>query len=269
MECRTLCLPDGQDPCDWFSRHDKSEFESLLARDGLASVSFLCGRELESLDPGQPGGHEAAAAAVLEACKTIIDPVRRDGIAGEVARLCGLDRNLIRAGGAVAARREQAPAGVGRRSPSARVRSEFVAVAGLATVANGRQALAELEQAGALEHPAAQRLAELGRELPGDPIDPVEWIAVVREHEQGLATSLDRLLFPAPGTVMPSYEEAVNFLKTSRQASVEKAARRTALSQPDLAADGDALKALDQSLRAQHGRQTTNQSTQERGSSPV
>jgi DNA primase len=269
MECRTLCLPDGQDPCDWFSRHEVSEFEDLLASAGLPTVSFLCGRELEVLDPGQPGGREAAAAAVLEACRTIIDPIRRDGIAGEVARLCGLDRNLVRAGGSGTVQPERAPAGRSRRSPTAHVRSEFVAVAGLASEPGARQALDELQRLGALEHPSALRLAELGLELPGDPIDPVDWIAIVREREEGLATSLERLLFPAPEAVMPSYEEAVNFLTSSRQATLEKAARRVALSQPDLATDDAALKALDQSLRAQHSRQTTHRSTLNQGGAPV
>lgn len=272
MECRVLCLPEGQDPCDWFSSHEVSDFEALLARDGQPTVGFLCRRELQHLDPGQPGGHEAAATAVLEACRTIIDPVRRDGIAGEVARLCGLDRNLVRAGSSSFAGPSHSPSRPSRgpqRSPSARVRSEFVVVAGLATTAGGRQALDDLEQFGALNHPAALRLSALGRELPGDPIDPTDWIEHVREQEESLVGSLERLLFPAPGVVMPGYEEALAFLTTTRKTSLEKEARRAALAQPGLSSDSDALKSalktIDQSLRAQHERpaRTPTISTQE------
>lgn len=254
MECRVLCLPEGQDPCDWFGRHALADFEALLAQDGQTTVSFLCQRELLQLDPGQPGGHEAAASNVLEACRRIIDPVRRDGIAGEVARLCGLDRNVVRAGSVSAS---VAPLSRARpslqRSPTAQVRSEFGVIAGLASVPGSRATLDELEQQGVVQHPAALRLSALGRELPGDPLDPTDWLAHVLEQEESLAASLESLLFPAPGAVMPSYQEALDFLTKTRQATLAKEARRAALAKPDLATDGDALKALDQSLRARHG----------------
>jgi len=255
LECRVLCLPEGQDPCDWFSQRQLSDFEALLGQEGQSTVGFLCRRELQQLDPGQPGGHEAAAAAVIEACRSILDPVRREGIASEVSRLCGLDRNLVRASSTSQASEMARSPQANQRGGSARVKSEFVVVAGLALEAGGRQALEELEQLGAMQHPAALRLSALGRELPGDPIDPSDWIEQVREQDEGLAGSLERLLFPAPGAVMPGYQEALAFLTTTKKALLAKEARRAALAQPGLATDDEALKALDKSLRARHGRE--------------
>lgn len=269
LECRVLCLPEGQDPCDWFSRRELSDFEALLGQEGQSTVGFLCLRELQQLDPGQPGGHEAAGAAVIQACRTILDPVRREGIASEVSRLCGLDRNLVRASSAPQAAETSRPSQAHQRGGSARVKSEFVVVAGLALVAGGRQSLEALEELGAMQHPAALRLSALGRELPGDPIDPTDWIEHVREQDEGLAGSLERLLFPAPGAVMPGYEEALAFLTTTTKALLAKQARRAALAQPGLATDDEALKALDKSLRARHGREADTPPLSKQEDSPV
>ena len=143
-ECRVLLLPEGQDPCDWFASHGREEFEALLGSEGLSSVAFLARRGLSRLDAGQPGGREAVAREVLAATGRLGDPLRREGVLGEIARVCGVDRNILRrssSAGMAAPTFEAPPDAVGRgrggRPVQARVRTQFVAVAGLAEDVGG------------------------------------------------------------------------------------------------------------------------------------
>lgn len=264
LECRVLVLPEGADPCDWFARHDAEAFEQLIERSARSSVAFLAQRILSLRDARQPGVREQAAAEVLEITATIVDPVRRASLVAEVARACGVDRNLLGRGRGVdmgapamqAQRRPQGPA----RTPSASLRAQFVVVAGLATEsepAAAAAASAELDaliREGVLVHPGALRLVELARALGAAPVDPAEWIASAAEQEPELAPWLERVLLPPPAAApLPGFEEAVSYLRGSAERAREQQARRDALSRPDIAHDSAALAALDASLRARSG----------------
>lgn len=248
-ECRVLHLPDGQDPCDWFASHDSDDLGQLLATCARSTVSFLCRRELARLDPGQPGGREAAARKVLEACRPIVDPVRREGIAAEVARECGADRNLLRQ-----LRRGGSPslASVtsGRLPLKATVRSQCVLLAGLVHGGDRADDLVRLHARGAIDHPAVLRLIELAGGLAAAPVDPSAWLERVRDVEPRLVGWLEGVLHPHPDEPPMSHEQSREHLESMLSARLEREARLVALSVPDLASDAVALRALDESLRA-------------------
>lgn len=261
LECRVLVLPDGADPCDWLVRHRGDGFEELLERSARSSVAFLAERMLALRDARQPGVREQTAAEVLETTATIVDPIRRAGLIADVARACGVDRNLLGRGAgrelSVSSmhsdRRPQRPA----HTPSAGLRAQFVAVAGLATELDPTAAAAASEEIellirdGVLVHEGALRLAELGRALGPAPVDPSEWIAAVAEHAAELRPWLERVLLPPPTAApLPAFHEAVSYLRGSADRAREQQARRDALSRPDIAHDSAALAALDASLRA-------------------
>jgi len=265
LECRVLVLPDGADPCDWLARHDADAFELLLERSARSSVAFLAQRILALRDARQPGVREQAAAEVLEASATIVDPVRRASLVAEVARACGVDRNLLGRGrgldlGAASRQAPRRPQGAAR-TPSAGLRAQFVAVAGLATEiepAAAAAASAELDaliREGILVHRGALRLVELARALGPAPVDPSEWITSATESEPELAPWLERVLLPPPAAApLPGFDEAVSYLRGSADRAREQQARRDALSRPDIAHDSAALAALDASLRARSER---------------
>ena len=492
MEVRVLTLPDGADPADWFEGKNAAAFDSLLLEQAMSTVTFLARRGLERSDKGQPGWRESVASEVLEACRTILDPVRREAIAAEVARACSVDRNSLRAkaratrpsapvrrpsGGSDTSRREwdkggatgsgakapgssarstrparsthspsqgssadrpagpsverpenpdqipasayesapppeafddhesqvhqQAPQqgyapksrpgapggqsrggqsrrpGFGQSQPrrgskthNARVSSQFVVVAGLAEHADAVQTLAELENIGALDHPGALRLREIALDLlrgpavtidvpvdvpvdalvdvaveapvddsyepgadidadigadigadidpgidpdlaakiaasldadldpafdseipaldslhedhPGitpdgsprppsetevleGPVDSMEWIEATRELAPELVPSLERALLVAPGSVLPSYDSALEFLRKQATEDQEREARRAALSRTDIASDEATLKAVYESLQ---NAQRAKIASQAKGSGP-
>lgn len=250
-ECRVLALPEDADPCDWFAGHGPDDFEALLAEQGSSTVTFLCQRVLGRLDVHLPGRHEKAAREVHDLTAPITDPVRRDGIAAEIARLCRVDRNLLAPRVDLAAGRARSGR-ASARSVNVWVRSQYVAVGGLAAEAGCRAQLDELVRLGALTHPGALRLRELALQLDGDPVDPIEWVERVREHEPALLPHLERLLFPGPDVVLPAWSDAVRQLRDKRLDDLEREARRAAISRPGIDSDEAALRALHQSLRSRH-----------------
>ncbi|MCB9898436.1 MAG: DNA primase [Planctomycetes bacterium] len=253
LESRVLVLPDGADPCDWLGRHDAEAFEQLLAGDGVGTVSFLCRRALAELDPGQPGGREQVAREVLALCDEIKDPLRRQAIVNDVARECALDRDLLARVAGVSAPdvgRASRPAEGRRAPPKATVRCQFVAVAGLATAGGRRAEIAALRDSGAIDHPGARRLLDLGLELSGDPVDAQAWREVVTEREPALLAALERSLFPPPEAVLESFDEAVEHLGRRLESELESHARRAAIARTNISQDEAAIRALDSSLRA-------------------
>jgi DNA primase len=256
LECRVLLLPGQTDPCEWFSAHSVEDFDALLAREGLSTVAFLCRRGLDRLDPGQPGGREAVASEVTELSRSIEDPLRRESIALDIARACAVDRNLLRATGAVAALQTPSTGSSARTGgpSSALRRSQYVAVAGLAEDAGRLAVLDELLVAGALSDAAAMRLLALARELmdaSGGTLDPTGWLEAAREQTPELARGLERALMPPPDLLLPSWDEAVLHLRQNRQAEVAREARRTALAQPDIETNGEVLRGVHSSLVAE------------------
>ncbi len=248
LECRVLTLPDGQDPCDWFTAgHDHEDFDRQLGAAGVSTVAFLCRRGLAVLDAGEPGGRERVAREVLASTATIRDLVRREAISAEVARECGVDRNLLRRSSGAedgSARRQAAPSGR-NRPVTAHVRCQFGVLAGLLEEPSRRDEVLDLAARGVLEHSAALRLLEL---LPATGADPVDWLERVGDEEPTLVTTLERLIVPPPGTILPSYDEAFAHLTESHAAARARAARREQLSDPDIALDEDKLRALQESL---------------------
>ena len=254
IECRVLSLPGGADPCDWFRGRSREDFDELLRAEGRSTVAFLCRRGLDELDPGQPGGRERVASEILELARTIIDPVRRDRVAAEISRECGVDRNALRAAGAGAPGRsdDQRPRGIPaqrRRPVRWEVTYQYVVLSGLVSHEDSDADLRELQRLGALDHDAVVRLWHVARSLGPGVLDPMEWIEAAREQEPELAPALERILFPPPEVVLPRYEEALASLQDSRRSALEKEARLIALTQPDIHADDAALRALDSSLR--------------------
>jgi DNA primase len=267
LECRVLLLPSDMDPCDWFATRTRADFDALLDRTGLSSVAFLCRRGLERLDVGQPGGREQVAREMLELTRTIEDPLRRETIVGDIARACGLDRNLLRRGSQAAhgpsgdpgalsvAERPGTLAGASRRPVNAPVkalvRSQFVAVAGLAQDGGRLQTLAELERDGALDHPGARQLLALGRALLEEEgcLDAGLWLEAARERAPAEHAALERALLPPPGLILPGWDEAVAHLRGHRAGEAARAARRDALLRPDIASNGDVLRGVQASLR--------------------
>ncbi len=255
LECRVVLLPEGQDPGDWFARNDQQAFEELLADEALSTVSFLARRLLGRLDPGQPGGREAVARELLEQTRVVTDPMRRDAIVADIARDCGVDRNMLRRQGGTARVSHEPSAhddGGAQRGPvRAAVRSQFVAVGGLSSEPEAMEALSQLVDDRALDHPGALRLLELGRPLlaPGQCIDAMEWLDAVRNAEPSLVPALERVLMPPQDVILPSWAEAIAYLRRQVAERREQTTRREALSRPDLARDDEALRALAASLR--------------------
>ncbi len=255
LEVRVLCLPDGSDPGDWFLRNDLEAFEELLASEGMSTVGFLCHRAVERTDRAQPGWREQVANEVLEACRSIVDPVRRETISAEISRACSVDRNLMRRQVKMSADATPAEGSAGRsRSPrsSARIRSQFSVVAGLARLSDAMQVVDRLSELGVLSHPDALQLAQIARQLiqPGDsgPVDPMEWLDATRAESTRLGSLLERALLSEPGSVIPGYQTAVDYLTSLAEEDQERQDRRTALSDPGIATDEAALKAIQESL---------------------
>lgn len=253
LESRVLCLPGGQDPCDWLSRHEAEDFEELLAQEGRSSVAFLCSRQLSGQDAGQPGLREQTAGEILQLVRGIVDPVRRASMINEVARACGVDRNLLmrtQNGGPkpVAVQRSSQP-GANSRSLSRQLMRQFVAVGGLATEAAARGDVTALLAIERIDHAGARRLAELGLSLAGAPIDPAEWRELIEAEEPGLLPWLDRVLVPPPDKPqLMSYQDALADLDAEAERSREQQANRDVLTRPDLARDPVALAALQDSV---------------------
>jgi len=261
LEVRVLCLPDGIDPGDWFGDHDAAGFEELLTQHGMSTVSFLCHRAIERTDRAQPGWREQVAQEVLEICRAVIDPVRRETIAEEISKACSVDRNLLRK--QVQVQTEAVPGrvsnssgggsrGASLRPASARVRSQFVVLAGLARVAEASATVDRFVRLGVLNHPDALQLVEIARTLGESPVDTMEWLEATREQASRLMPSLEKALFQEPGSVIPSYETAVEHLETLAEDDLLKQTRRAALSRPDIETDVAALQAIQDSLREDH-----------------
>lgn len=253
LECRVLVLPDGADPGDWLKVHDADAFEALLESEGEGTVPFLCRRGLEAIDRGQPGAREQVARDVLDATRVLVDPLRRDSIAAEIARACAVDRNLM----AKAAGIGFSPSGssmpqssTSQRPVSASVRCQFAALAGLALDGLAKEELVELRDDGLLSHPTAVRLLEIGLALETEPVDAQEWLLAAAEIEPALRTALERSLFPPPEVFLPPWDEAIDHLRGQQVKDREAQARRAALSHSDIADDEAALRAIADSLAA-------------------
>jgi DNA primase len=260
MEVRVLCLPDGADPGDWFSdpAHDIEAFEELLAAEGMSTVSFLCVRAIQRADRAQPGWREQVAQEVLETCRAIVDPVRRETIAEGVSKACSVDRNLLRrqvqahsrpTAGQAPTRSTRARTGPTGLAGSARVRSQFVVVAGLALQAEAMDAIDRYIRVGVLSHPDALQLVEIARSLGELPVDAMEWLDATRSQVPRLTASLEKALLLEPGSVIPSYEMAVEHLETLAEDDLLRQTRRAALSRPDIENDQAALRAIQESLQ--------------------
>jgi DNA primase len=258
LEVRVLRLPDGADPGDWFGDHDAAAFEDLLAQQGMSTVSFLCQRAIERTDRAQPGWREQVAHEVLDICRSVVDPVRRETIAEEISKACSVDRNLLRKqvqvqSEAAPGRALIPPAGEARgstgRPASARVRSQFVVLAGLARLPEASVAIERFIRLGVFNHPDALQLVEIARALGDAPVDAMEWLDATREQASRLTPSLERALLLEPGSVIPSYETAVEYLETLAEDDLLKQTRRAALSRPNVETDVAALKAIQDSLR--------------------
>lgn len=265
MEVRVLCLPDGADPGDWFTEHDAAAFEEMLATEGMSTVSFLCRCVIDRADRAQPGWREHVAQEVLETCRSIVDPVRRETIAEEVSKACSVDRNLLRqqvhAQGVPSSGYGASSPPVRGRGPtgpagSARVRSQFVVVAGLARTAAASEAVDRFLRLGVLNHPDAVRLVELARVLGDAPVDAMDWLDTTREQAPRLTATLEKALLLEPGTVIPGYETAVEHLESLAEDEFVRQARRAALSRPDIENDEAALKAIQDSLQAKQTAKT-------------
>jgi hypothetical protein len=131
------------------------------------------------------------------------------------------------------------------------VRSQFVAVAGLAQDGGRLQTLAELERDGALEHPGARQLLALGRALLEEEgrLDAGLWLEAARDRAPTEHAALERALLPPPGLILPGWDEAVAHLRGHCAGEAARAARRDALLRPDIASNGDVLRGVQASLR--------------------
>ncbi|MHC5210244.1 MAG: DNA primase [Planctomycetota bacterium] len=261
MECRVFLLPEATDPCDWFGSHSHEDFDRVLSSEGLSSVAFLCRRLLEQTDHGQPGAREHAAAEVRALTRHLLDPVRRETVVREIAQACSLDPNLVRRASGAPARSDAPPEGGARSTSAPRVnalvRCQFVAVAGLAEEASRRETLRELLSAGAIDHPLALALLELAEALaPGEATAPdaAGWLEAAAERGPELRVALERALMPPPDTILPSWDDAVAHLRRHAREGLERAARRAALSRPDIASNGEVLRGVQSSLTDQSSR---------------
>jgi hypothetical protein len=208
---------------------------------------------LEVADHGQPGAREQAAAEVRGLTRHLVDPVRRETVVREIAQACGLDPNLVRrAGGGVDV---VAPPDARRRAGAPRVnalvRCQVVAVAGLAGAPARRGTVGALHAEGAIDHPLACALYALAVELApaeADAPDAASWLEAAAGRDPELHRALERALMPPPDLILPDWEEAVLHVRRHAQAERARAERRVALSRPDIASNGEALRGLQASL---------------------
>jgi len=260
LECRVVHVPEGKDPCDWFATRGREDFDVLLATSACSGVELLCRRGLERVDPKQPGGREQVAREVLEATRALQDPLRRETVAADVARACGLDRALIQRvarAGAVAAAPSRVSLEATRGPGSALVRSQLAAVAGLVDDARRLHELQSLDAEGCLPHAPARALLELAAALLAErpeALDAAAWLEAAAQRDEALRVALERQLFPLPGTPSWGWDEAVEHLRRSMQDETDKAARRADLSRTDLASNSDALRSLQARLQRRDAR---------------
>ncbi|MGQ0553965.1 MAG: DNA primase [Planctomycetota bacterium] len=255
LECRVLLLPSDMDPCDWFATHSRADFDAFLETEGLGSVAFLCRRMLAQHDAGLPGLRERVAREALDLCQRLEDPLRRESIVADVARTCGVDRNLLRAdasaGVVPVARSRVVNAPVA--PVNAQVRSQFAAVAGLASQPDRLTCVAGLRDAGALTHPAAVELLAIAEELlrtnPSAVVESGAWLEAAQERAPALRATLERALLPPPGVLLPEWGEAIEHLRRLHADEQAREARRLALARPDIAWNGTALKDVQSSLQ--------------------
>ena len=125
-------------------------------------------------------------------------------------------------------------------------------LAGLARVAEASATVDRFVRLGVLNHPDALQLVEIARTLGESPVDTMEWLEATREQASRLMPSLEKALFQEPGSVIPSYETAVEHLETLAEDDLLKQTRRAALSRPDIETDVAALQAIQDSLREDH-----------------
>ncbi len=251
MECRVLLLADGADPCDWLAGHDAAAFDALVERQAVSAVAFLGRRLLSGGDAGQPGRREEVARELLELTARLEDAIRRETVLADIARACGVDRNLLRRqAGAPPAPRPRPPAVGGR--VNARVRCQFVAVAGLASSVERLDALRELRAQQALDHETALQLLELAESLlqTEGGFDADGWLRAAARRSEGLHAALERALLPPPGVLLPDWDEAVAHLRRQREDELAREERRRAIARPDLASNDQILKSVQSSLTA-------------------
>lgn len=254
MECRVLHVPDGKDPCDWFGTRGREDFDALLARDGRSGVDFLCRRGLERRDLQQPGLREEVAREVLALAAGLADPLRRESMVADVARACGLPRASLER--SAAARAPVVPRVVRVGSSSVRVnalqRSQLAAVAGLAADELRLAVVRDLRRCGALVLPRALALLDLAEELAAEGrgrIDATEWLEAAGARDPELRAALDAALAPAPGSLAPTWEDAVEHLRRHHAEQSARSAWRDELRRGDLATNDAALRAVDALLR--------------------
>jgi DNA primase catalytic core len=257
LECRVVHVPEGKDPCDWFAAHGREDFDALLEREGASGVDFLCRRGLQRLDPGRPGGREAVAREVLELTRALQDPLRRQTIVADVARACSLDRALLQrtAGAGPVPMPRQVRVTTTRAPVSALVRSQHVAVAGLAEDPGRLAVLRALADEGGLPQAGARRLLDLAAGLLAaqpDSLDVAAWLEAAAAEPE-LQATLEKVLFPPPGSLQPAWDEAMEHLRKALEAERSKAEFRQKLSQPDLALRVEDLRAVDSHLRRAAG----------------
>jgi DNA primase len=254
IECRVLILPLDMDPFDWFGSHTRADFDVLLDQQAVSNVTWICQRGVSALDRGHPGGREQVAREVLEAARTITDPLRRDTVVADIARVCGVDRNLLRrqAGGPVSPAAAQFPrrARVAGRPVNALVRSAFVAVAGLAHDPGRRELLTDLVAEGALPHDGARAVLDIGLRLlaEGGRLDISEWLDDVRESLPAEADEFEHVLLPPPERILCSWDEAVAHLRGRRSDELSQEQKRLAMSRPDIASRSELLRDLQSRL---------------------
>jgi DNA primase catalytic core len=261
LECRVVHVPEGKDPCDWFSTRGREDFDALLATTGCSGVELLCRRGLERTDPRQPGGREQVAREVLELTRTVQDPIRRETLVGDVSRACGLDRTLVQRvalGAAVRRRPEAGPVTLDVPGAlNAQVRAQLIAVAGLVEDPRRLAALRELAAEGGLPHAMAATLLELAENLlAGDPglLDAAAWLEAAGQRDPALRARLERVLFPLPGAPRWGWEESLDYLRRAARDEADKAHRREALGRADLASNEAELRALQERLRRRSAR---------------
>jgi len=254
LECRVLNVPEGKDPCDWFATRGREDFDRLLALNGQSSVEYLCRRGLERADPLQPGVREGVAREVLRQSTALQDPLRRETIVADVARACDLERSVLarRAGGAVVAPPRVVRIGAPAAPMRALDRSQLLAVAGLVDDPLRITVLRDLRAQGALPLASVAGLLALAEELLAarpEALDAEDWLQAAAGRDSAWHAALDRALFAPPGSVVATWEEAVQHLRRQAQEERAKSQRRLALGRTGLSADPEALREVEQLLR--------------------
>ena len=256
LECRVVHVPEGKDPCDWFSTREREDFDVLLATTGCSGVELLCRRGLERTDPRQPGGREQVAREVLELTRSVQDPLRRETLVSDVARACSLDRALLQrtAGGATRVRRESVPTTLDVPGAlNAHLRAQLIAVAGLVEDPRRLPELHALAAEGGLPASMAKVLLELAENLlDGRPLDQTldaaAWLEAAGQREPTLRAQLERVLFPAPGAPRWGWDESLDYLRRTARDEADKIRRREDLGRADIASNKEALAALQDRL---------------------